>query len=52
MRTVAGLRNKDAVSPVSGFDEVMGADISHDLSTGEDLDMDFLFDLMALLDSL
>jgi hypothetical protein len=37
---------------VPGLDEVMGADIRHDLSTGKDLDMNFLLDLMALLDTL
>lgn len=48
MTVIRRLRNEDTplADLVARFDKVMRADISHNLSPGEDLDMEDLLDLM------
>jgi hypothetical protein len=48
MRIVAWLRNQHGALAPGLFDEVMGTEIRHDFCSGEDLDMEFLLELMDL----
>lgn len=46
MRVLRRLRDEHAVRVGGRLDEVMGADISHDLGAREDLDLELLLQLV------
>jgi hypothetical protein len=49
MWIVGGLWDEDAVRPIVALHKVVASDISHDLRSGDDFDVEFILDLIQLL---
>ena len=52
VRTGTWLRYKNKMGPISRLDEMMAANIRHDFSSRKNLHMDFLLNLMTLLEKM